>query len=181
MLALIEMAPLCEGWFCQTHADLQNLNPSHLVIMMLPFWVSLYFVNRWAVQPLRRVIEEREEKTEGARAEAAELEGKFKDRLAAWEARLAETRSIAKDERQRIRKEQGAEEEKILGAAREDASKVVDDVRAAIDTERTRVRSELKKQAETLAKELAEKALGREIGPGPQKSSAVPPRAGATS
>lgn len=163
MLALLEMAPLCDGWFCQTYEQFQGLNPSHLVLMMVPFWVSLYFVNRWAVQPLRHVIEEREHKTEGARAEAAELETKFKERLSAWETRLGETRALAKEERQKIRKIQAAEEEKILGVARDEAAKVVDEVRVSIEQERVRVRSELKKQAETLANELAEKALGRPI------------------
>ena len=180
--AASEMAPLCEGWFCQTYPQFQGLNPSHLVIMMIPFWISLFLVNKWAVQPLRRVLEEREARTEGARAEAADFESKFKDRLAAWESRLAETRAIAKEERQRIRKDQAAEEERILGTARDEAAKIVDEVRAAIDAERVRVRGELKKQAEALARELATAALGREIkGDGGARSSAAPPRAGATS
>ena len=159
--------PWCAGsehWFCQTYPGLQNLNPSHLVFMMIPFWITVFVVAKFAVGPLLHVIEEREKKTVGARAEAAEFETKFNERLTAYEKRLAETRQKANEERGKIRAGAASEVDKLLTAAREDAAKAVDQVRVAIDAERTKARAELNKQAETLAAELAGKALGREIG-----------------
>lgn len=158
--------PWCEGsshWFCQTYPDLQGLNPSHLVFMMIPFWITVVVVSKLAIKPLIRVMEEREKRTQGARAEAADYEAKFNEKLAAYEARLAETRQKAADERGRLRAATALEVDKLLGAAREDAAKAVDQVRAAIDVERTKAREDLKNQAEALASELAAKALGRDV------------------
>jgi F-type H+-transporting ATPase subunit b len=158
--------PWCEGssnWFCTSHPALQDLNPSHLVFMMVPFWVTVVVVSKLAIKPLLRVIEEREHRTQGARAEAADYEAKFNEKLAAYEARLAETRQKAADERGRIRATTAVEVDKILGAARADATTAVEQVRSAIDVERTKAREELKTQAESLARELATKALGRDV------------------
>ena len=165
--------PGCAGsshWFCQTHESLQGLNPSHLVFMAIPFWVTVLVVSKLAIQPLLKVAEEREARTDGARAEAAELEAKFNERLQAYESRLAETRQRAADERAEIRASATAEAEKILGAARDEAAKAVEKVRLEVESERTKARAELAKQAETLAAELAGKALGREIAPGTASS-----------
>lgn len=158
--------PWCEGsshWFCTTHPELQGLNPSHLVFMMIPFWITVIVVSKLAIKPLLHVIEEREHRTQGARAEAADFEAKFNEKLAAYEARLAETRQKAADERGRIRATTAIEVDKILTAARTDAAAAVDQVRSAINVERTKAREELKTQAEALGRELAAKALGREV------------------
>ncbi|HVO30513.1 MAG TPA: ATP synthase F0 subunit B [bacterium] len=151
-------------WWSKTYPEFLGLNPSHVVFMMVPFWVSL--ISTWflAIKPVMKVIEEREHRTEGARAEAAELEIKFNERLSAYETRLNETKQKAAEERQRIRKEAIAAEEKILSAARTDAAKELEKVRSAVEAERTRVRAELGTQAEALARELATKALGRDLG-----------------
>lgn len=169
----------CDSWFCQTWPEYQGVNFSHIVFMAVPFFVSLVVLYTLAIKPLMKVIEEREHRTEGARAEAAELEAKFNERLVAYEARLAETRQKAADERSAVRKQASVEEERVLSSARNDASKVVEDVRVAVESERVRVRADLRRQAETLAQELAEKALGREFGTA--KTAARAGRPGATS
>ena len=158
--------PWCAGsehWFCRTHTELQGLNPSHLVMMVIPFWITVFVVWNKAIKPLLHVIEEREARTEGARAEAADFEAKFNERLKAYEARVAEARQKASDERGRIRAGATAEVDKILTAAREDATKAIEQVRAGITVERTKAADDLKKQAESLAAELAGKALGRDL------------------
>lgn len=159
--------PWCEGsshWFCRTHDDLQGLNPSHLVFMMVPFWITVVVVSKFAVKPLLQIIEQREARTVGARAEAADFETRFNERMAAYDLRLADARQKASDERARTRGLAAAQVEKILSAARADASSTVDNVRRAVATERTKAREDLKKQAEALATDLAGKALGRELG-----------------
>ena len=169
MLALLSSAAVSSSsdhWFFKTYPEYLGANPSHIAFMMIPFFVTVVVVYHLAIKPLMHVLEEREHRTLGARAEAAELEGKFMERLKAWETRVSETRAKAAEERARTRKEAGAEEEKVLNAARHDAQAAVNEVRTQVETERVRVRADLRKQAEQLAHELAEKALGREIAGG---------------
>lgn len=185
MLALFAAAaPITSSsdhWFFKSYPEYLGANPSHIAFMMIPFFVTVVVVYHLAIKPLMHVLEEREHRTLGAREEAAELEGKFNERLKAWEARLAETRAKSAEERARIRKEAIAEEEKVLNAARNDAQTAVNEVRAQVETERVRVRADLRKQAEALAHELAEKALGREIAGGGTGASRQGARTGATS
>lgn len=160
-------------WWNQTYPQYLGLNPLHVVLMMFPFWVSLIASWKLAIQPIMKTLEEREHRTEGARAEAADLEIKLNERLKAWETRLDETKQKAGEERQRIRKDASAAEAKVLAAAHEESATEIEKVRVAVEAERTRARADLGKQAEALARELAEKALGREIGSGstPARSS----------
>ncbi len=152
-----------DSWFFKTYPEFLNLNPSHVIFMMVPFWVTV--VSTWflAIKPILHVLEERESRTQGARTEAAELEVRFNEKLKAYEDRLNATKQKALDERMAIRKIAIEEEGKILGAAHDASSAEVEKVRKEVDAERTRVRSELGATAELLARELAEKALGREI------------------
>ena len=153
-------------WFTKTYPDYQNVNPSHIVLMMIPFWWTVIVTWFLAIKPILKVIEERERRTIGARDEAAEYQAKFGDRLKAYEERIASAHAKAIEERKKVRTAASQEEDQILSAARADAQKTVDEVRAAIDAERVKARAELRAQAEKLAQELAEKALGREIGGG---------------
>ena len=169
------------SWFFKTYEQYQGVNPSHIAYMMVWFWVSLIAFWLIAGKRLVQVIEERESRTEGARAEAAEFESKFNDRLKAYEERVAAARGQATEERNRIRRDATAEESNVLSAARDEATKVVEQVRAQIEQERTRVRGELKAQAEKLAVEMAEKALGRDLGGAGDASRRGPARTGVTS
>jgi F-type H+-transporting ATPase subunit b len=164
------------GWFFQTYPEYQNVNPYHIVLMMIPFWWTVIVCWFLAIKPILKVIEERERRTIGARDEAADYEAKFNDRLKAYEERIAEARVRSTEERKKVRDQASREEESILAAARAEAQKRVDDVRTAIEAERVKARTELMAQAEKLAQELAEKALGREIGGG-----STPARGGARS
>ncbi len=149
--------------FDHDYAQFQNINPFHIVLMMIPFWWTVVFTWQLAIKPLVKVIEERENRTLGARAEAADFETRFNERHKAYEERLASTRKQAAEERARARRETEALAEKALGRAREEAGRTLETVRGEIGAERARVSSELKRHAAELAHELAEKALGREI------------------
>lgn len=169
------------SWFFKTYEEYQGINPSHVVYMMVWFWISLIAFWMIAGRKLVQVIEERESRTEGARAQAADFEAKFNERLQAYEERLAIARGQATDERNKIRRDATSEESNLLSAAREEATKVVEQVRSQIEQERTRVRGELKAQAEKLAVEMAEKALGRDLGGAGDSSRRGPARTGVTS
>lgn len=184
LFILAEAVPAAaEGgsWFTKTYPEFLGLNPSHIVFMMVPFWVSVMSLWFLAIKPILHVIEERETRTEGARAEAADLEVKFNERLAQYEARLNEAKAKAAEDRQKIRKDASIEEEKILGAARDASAAEVEKVRKEVEAERVRVRAELLKTAEVLARELAEKALGRDLTGATGTKSGAPAQTGVRS
>jgi F-type H+-transporting ATPase subunit b len=112
--------------------------------------------------PLLRVFEERELRTDGARAEARELEERAGELLQRYQREHERVSRAASEERERIRSETSKLEAQILSEARDRATRLVDDGRLAIAGEVTALRQDLEQQSAKLAKEVARAVLGRE-------------------
>ena len=121
----------------------------------------------WVLKPLLfdpmiRVFEERELRTDGARAEARELEERAGELLERYQREYERVTRAASEERERIRTETSKLEAQILSEARDRATRMVDDGRLAIAAEVTALKLELEQQSTRLAKDLARAVLGRE-------------------
>jgi F-type H+-transporting ATPase subunit b len=104
----------------------------------------------------------REERTEGARETARELEEQAGELLTRYEAELTRVNQAAAEERDRLRAEATKLEAQILKEAREAAAKIVEEGRRRIETEVNSIRFDLGKQSERLASDIATRVLGRE-------------------
>jgi F-type H+-transporting ATPase subunit b len=113
--------------------------------------------------PVLRVFEEREKRTEGARAEARVMQEKAGALLRQYEKQLENVNQVATQERERLRNETARLEAEILGEARLVALKVVEEGRGKIRGEVSKIRFDLGRQSEQIAKEIAERVLGREV------------------
>jgi F-type H+-transporting ATPase subunit b len=109
-----------------------------------------------------RVFEERELRTDGARAEARELEERAGELLERYQREYERVTRAASEERERIRTETSKLEAQILSEARDRATRLVDDGRLAIAAEVTALKLELEEQSTRLAKDVARTVLGRE-------------------
>jgi F0F1-type ATP synthase membrane subunit b/b' len=76
---------------------------------------------------------------------------------------MAKARATANAERDKIRAEAVKHEQEILASVRASAAKTIDDGKRAALAEADRVRTTLKGEAVTLARELAGRVLGREV------------------
>jgi F-type H+-transporting ATPase subunit b len=115
------------------------------------------------LKPFQRVIDERENKTDGARAEVdrlKDLAGQDKD---AYEARLSDSRAAASRERDSLRTDGRNEEKRIVGAARAEVLETLNASRAEILKAETTAREELEGQRQELTDQLVEKVLGRRV------------------
>ena len=84
------------------------------------------------LKPFQRVIDERENKTDGARAEVERLKDLAGQDQAAYEARLADSRAAASRERDALRSEGREEEKRIIGDARAEVLETLNASRAQI-------------------------------------------------
>jgi F-type H+-transporting ATPase subunit b len=125
---------------------------SFLVVVLKPL---LY-------DPMLKVFALREERTEGARDTARELDEQAGELLVRYETELQRVTRAAAEERDRLRSETAKLETQILNEAREAAAKIVEDGRRRIETEVNAIRFELGKQSEKLATDIAQRVLGRE-------------------
>ena len=145
-------------------ADL-NLIPQAEVVAanVALFLLLIYPVNRLLVQPLLRVLDERDSRTSGALAQSHKLADEARAARTELEARVAEARGRAQARRAAILADTEAQERALLDAARNDAMQNVESVRNAVQSELDAARAALESDTRALAREAASRILGRAL------------------
>ena len=133
------------------------------VIQLLIFLTLLLVLTPVVLRPFQRVIDERESKTRGARAEASRLETLAAQDRSAYQARLDEGRAAAARERDALRAAGREQEREIIGQARGDVLTVLGKSREEIEAAETTARASLEAEQSVLAAALVEKVLGRKV------------------
>jgi F-type H+-transporting ATPase subunit b len=113
--------------------------------------------------PMLKLFEERERRTDGAKLEARRIDEKSTSALTKYETEMAKARASANAEREKIRAEAVRKEQEILGAVRATSTQTLEDGKKAAAAEAERVRATLKGQGGLIARELAGRVLGREV------------------
>ncbi len=140
-----------------------DLDFNNVVVFQIVIFVFLIAVLKPLLfDPMLKVFALREERTEGARNTARELEEQAGELLTRYEAELTRVNHAAAQERDRLRTETTKLEAQILAEARDAAAKIVDEGRRRIEGEVNAIRFELGKQSERLAADIATRVLGRE-------------------
>jgi F-type H+-transporting ATPase subunit b len=127
------------------------------------FLILFWFSNKLLFQPYLALRQRRKDGIEGARAEAERMSASAEAKLAEYEKQLAGARSRANDEGRKVRQEAIAHEKEVTDKARATAQKTIDDATAKMRAETDAARLQLLPQAETLARKIASKLLGREV------------------
>lgn len=134
-----------------------------LIPLLVLFAVLVIPVNRLVFKPLFRVLDERAERIEGARARAARLEREADQIVEQYEATVRATREDA--ERARREELDGARRDThdTTGAARAEAEGEVEAARRALRESLETARTALRAQSRELAREAASRVLGRAV------------------
>jgi len=139
-----------------------NLNAT-LLIQLANFLLLMYLLNRILFRPMLRVLAERQERTEGRRKKATQLEA---DAQAVWEdyqRRIQDAKADADRVRTQLIRQGETQRDKALEAASAEAEKAVAQVRARVRAEADDARKALKAEADRLAAAVAERILGRTV------------------
>lgn len=113
--------------------------------------------------PLIRVFEERERRTEGAKAEARDMDAEAGELLVRYEAELAKVRREAGVERDCLRAETAKLEAKIMAEARAETATIIEAGKARIAAEVAGLRRELDAEKPGLAAQIAGRILDWEV------------------
>jgi F-type H+-transporting ATPase subunit b len=132
-----------------------TLPPDETFLLQIALFVVLWFgLRRLLFDPMQRVLEERDVRTTGARAEAQRL-------TAAAERRIREVRRGLAVESEKARSAAMAEQQRVLGEARERASAELGQLRATLEREAAAARPSLNTEAQQLAVRMLERVTGR--------------------
>jgi len=134
-----------------------------LVFQVFIFIVLMFLLEPLLFAPVLRVFALREDRTEGAKAQARELEERAGDLYLRYQRELERVNRVAAEERDRVRAETIKLEAEILAEARAAAGRIVEDGRKQIAAELGRVQFEVGRESERIATELSEHVLGRRV------------------
>lgn len=134
-----------------------------VALYIVVFAILIYPVNRLLLQPLVRTLVERQRRSEGALERAASLRDEAAAAGVEVERRSATARAEAQRRRLAILSEASEEERALIGAARGDADRAIEAVRASVAAELTDARQALRNDARALARDAAARVLGREL------------------
>lgn len=141
-----------------------NLDFDNTVILQAAlFTVLLLILKPLLFDPMLRVFALREERTEGARATARELQERAGDLLAQYEKELARVAQVAAEERDKLRAETARVEAEIMREARAAAATIIEQGRKRIEAEVNAIRFELGQEAERTSELIVARVLGREV------------------
>jgi F-type H+-transporting ATPase subunit b len=141
-----------------------DFDPTFLVQLVL-FAAFFLVLKPLLFEPLLRVFEEREKRTDGAKKEAREMDLKAGDIGARYEAELEKVRRAAGLEREKVRQEVARLEAQIMAEARAETTRILDEGKKKIEAEIATLRSDVDQQIPELAGQIASRVLGREVRP----------------
>ena len=135
-----------------------------VLIQIASFLLFWFFLNRLVFTPFRRVIEEREQRTDGVKTETESLIEERRRLQEEVESQIAQARAEGKNIKEEILQEALRTRETLLSQAQGNAAKVLQTAREDIQQEVQRVHGLVDKEAEAIAQQMTEKILGRKIG-----------------
>ncbi len=134
-----------------------------LLVLLALFVALIYPVNKLIFGPIFSVLDEREERIDGARSRAGEVSSEAEAVLERYEQTVARARSDAADERKGRLDEAREAEKNATAQARTEAEEQIERARGEIASSLETARSELRPRAEDLARDAAERILGRAL------------------
>lgn len=135
-----------------------------VLIQIVAFLVFWFLLTKLLFKPFIGLLEERERRTEGAKAEAAALKEEGERLSKEYEQAIAKAKDEGRAAKEGILQEARQARERLLGQAREEAARMVQAAREEIRKELERGRELAAREAEAIARQMAEKILGRRIG-----------------
>ncbi|HEY5961082.1 MAG TPA: ATP synthase F0 subunit B [Polyangiaceae bacterium] len=134
-----------------------------VIAQMVLFIVLMLVLAPTLFQPLLRLFEEREKRTDGARAEARQMQERAVELLSKYEGELGRVQEVAAAEREKLRSETLNLEAKILEEARQATTAIVEEGRHRISVEAAKIRSDLEAKRQQISRDIANGVLGREV------------------
>jgi F-type H+-transporting ATPase subunit b len=133
------------------------------IVQMAAFTVLVLILKPILFDPLMKLFEERERRTEGARLLARKMDERAGEILKRYEVELESVRRTAAEEREKLRAEGQRLEAQILAESRADAARLLEQGKVRIEAERRASRAELAQKTQEIARDIAARVLGREI------------------
>jgi F-type H+-transporting ATPase subunit b len=134
-----------------------------LLIYVAVFFVLFFVLRALVFRPMMALFDAREAAIDGAKREARQLEKDAEDKLLAFEDEMARVRTEVGVERDKMKAEARRTEVQLLEKVRHETDAMVSEADAKMAGEAARIRREIAASTPALAKDIAQKLLGRGV------------------
>lgn len=132
-------------------------------IQIVLFFVFAVLLKQLVLDPTQKLLDERERRTTGAQSTAARTREEVDEMRRRFQKALDDARHAGNAAGEQLRRDSEQQEQQILNGARQDAGRTLEEMRARVAGEAEKARRELDEQAAELAKQAAERILGRAV------------------
>ena len=134
-----------------------------LIPLLVLFIVIVFPLNALIFRPVFATLDEREQRTSGAREKADEISKEADEVLTRYRTELASARSAAEQARRQVVETAREEQTRITSAARSEAEEKVEGARSELTASLEQARSEMGGHVRELADAAAQQILGRAL------------------
>ncbi|MGH7929160.1 MAG: ATP synthase F0 subunit B [Candidatus Binatia bacterium] len=138
-----------------------DISVLYQIIIFLVLWLIL---SKVLFRPYLNLLDERERRTTGARHDSSDLEHEGARLKAEYEEAIAQARASGTTAKEAIVQEGRQEREKSLQQAREEAAHTLDTARREVQSQLARERELLAAEVAYVAQDMVNKVLGRSVG-----------------
>lgn len=134
-----------------------------LLIYLAVFFALFFILNGLVFRPMMALFDAREKAIDGAKRDARNLEKRAEEKLEAFEQEMGKVRKEVGAERDRMKAEAALVERELLAKVRGETEKLLSEASAQMNAEAARVREGIAANSPALARQIATKLLGREV------------------
>jgi F-type H+-transporting ATPase subunit b len=127
------------------------------------FFVAFFMLRSLVFRPVMGLFDAREQAMQGSKDEATALEREADQTRERFEAELRSVRQKANENRERLRKEAQQLARELTETARRESNATLSSAKAQLELEVKDVRKKAQAEVPTLARQIAERLLGRSV------------------
>lgn len=135
-----------------------------VIVQIVAFLFLWFLLAKLLFKPFLSLVEERERRTEGVSREADALMEEAERLRREYESGIERARAEGSALRDAVTREAREAHERLVTQAREEARRFTETIRLEIRSMMERERAVAAREAELIARDVAEKILGRRIG-----------------
>jgi len=137
-----------------------------LVLVLVLFIFFVFLLNRLLFRPIGRVLDQRQNLTEGSANEARAARRMYETRLAEYEATIRQARAESYKQSEQERAAALEERRRLLDEAKQNAHEQIDRAKQEIEKQVNQARSSLESESRQIAENISRTVLGRMVGGG---------------
>ena len=130
-----------------------------LIVVFLIVWVLVFFLSRLFFNPLRKIMQERNDKIQGGSEACRKSTETYEQTVNEIEERLKSARAFSQQAMEKIEREAAAERERLLAEISEESRHKVEEAKKQLEDQIIGLKRKLESDASDLAERMEHRLL----------------------